>query len=67
MKNTQDMNIINNDNKRNYITPEVAIIKLDNEISLALASDPPAGPGEGSGGTYAPEYMKQDPFKAQNA
>ena len=38
MKNTQDMNIINNDNKRNYITPEVAIIKLDNEISLALES-----------------------------
>lgn len=60
------MNTIDN-NKRTYITPEVAIIKLDNEISLALQSLPPAGPGEGPGGTYAPEYMKQDPFKDQNA
>ena len=60
------MNIINNENKRKYITPEVAIIKLDNEISLALESEPPVGPGEGSG-AYAPEYMKQNPFKDQNA
>ena len=58
------MNIINNENKRKYITPEVAIIKLDNEISLALESEaPPVGPNEG----YAPEYMKQNPFKDQNA
>ena len=57
------MNIINNENKRKYITPEVAIIKLDNEISLALESEPPVGPDEG----YAPAYMKQNPFKDQNA
>ena len=56
------MKIINNDNKRKYITPEVAIIKLDNEISMALESEPPVGPGEGPG-AYAPEYMKQNPFK----
>ena len=29
-----------------YTAPCIEIIKLDNEISLALESDPPVGPGE---------------------
>lgn len=29
-----------------YIAPEIKIIQLDNEISLALESNPPVGPSE---------------------
>jgi hypothetical protein len=32
--------------KKKYITPHIEWISLDNEISLALESNPPAGPGE---------------------
>jgi hypothetical protein len=32
--------------KREYTTPVVDIVILDNEISLVLATNPPAGPGE---------------------
>ena len=32
--------------KKRYIRPSIQIILLDNEISLALASAPPEGPGE---------------------
>lgn len=59
------MNTTNN-KKRTYTTPEATIIKLDNEISLALESTldfPPAGPGE----SYSPEFTNQDPFRNQNA
>ena len=27
--------------KQHYISPSIEVVKLDNEISLALASDPP--------------------------
>jgi hypothetical protein len=32
--------------KKSYIAPRVELIALDNEISLALESSPPLGPGE---------------------
>jgi len=32
--------------KKKYITPRIEWIPLDNEISLALESNPPAGPSE---------------------
>lgn len=32
--------------KKKYITPRIEWIPLDNEISLALESNPPAGPEE---------------------
>ncbi len=32
--------------KKSYITPQIELIPLDNEISLALESNPPGGPGE---------------------
>ena len=49
--------------KRNYVAPVIEQIKLDNEISLALESTPPVGPGEPgySGKVY--EYFNNDPFK----
>ncbi len=50
--------------KHIYIVPYIQQIKLDNEISLALESSPPDGPGEGA--SLAPEYMNNDPFKNQN-
>ncbi len=31
---------------KNYQSPEIVMIKLDNEISLALESDPPIQDGE---------------------
>lgn len=45
-----------------YITPEISIIKLDNDISLALESDPAVGPGEQ---VYNIEGIASDPFKTQ--
>ena len=44
-----------------YITPKIEQIKLDNEISLALESNPANGPGEGY--NKVPEYLNTDPFK----
>jgi len=32
--------------KRIYNNPEIICVKLDNDISLALESSPPAGPSE---------------------
>ncbi len=32
--------------KKSYKAPYIAIVKLDNEISLVLATQPPGGPGE---------------------
>jgi hypothetical protein len=38
------------ENKKVYTTPEIELVILDNEISLALESVmPPAGPDEGIG------------------
>jgi hypothetical protein len=47
--------------KRKYIKPRIEWIPLDNEISLALESTPPAGPEEGA--SLAPEYLNNDPFR----
>lgn len=47
--------------KRIYSTPLIVRVKLDNEISLALESDAPIGPGEGF--LKAPEYFNNDTFK----
>ena len=51
--------------KRIYKNPIIEVVKLDNEISLALQSSPPEGPGEGA--SLAPEYMKNDPYKTSIA
>ena len=49
--------------KQKYHTPKIERIRLDNEISLQLESDPPYGPGE-SYIRHTPEkYLQQDPFK----
>lgn len=40
-----------------YNSPEIQIIHLDNEISLALESAPPAGPDE------LVEYNQLNPYK----
>ena len=50
-----------NNQKRAYIAPQIEQIKLDNEISLALESEPPVVPGESI--SKAPEYFNNDPFK----
>lgn len=47
--------------KRMYNCPEIVCIELDNEISLALQSIPPEGPGESI--SLVPQYMNNDPFK----
>jgi hypothetical protein len=51
--------------KRIYVAPNIENIKLDNEISLALASTPPGAPGEGY--LNVPEYLKNDPLKTDMA
>lgn len=47
--------------KIKYSAPTIEQINIDNEISLALASAPPAGRGEGA--NLSPEYFKQNSFK----
>jgi len=47
--------------KKKYTTPRIEWIPLDNEISLALESTPPEGPGEGA--FLAPKYKDNQPFK----
>jgi hypothetical protein len=57
------MNTVNDKSyKKIYSQPQIECIKLDNEIALALESDPAGGPGEGY---LAPEYFRQEPFKTQ--
>ena len=47
--------------KKVYSQPEIIRVKLDNEISLALESNPPMF--ELVKGSTAPEYFNNDPFK----
>jgi hypothetical protein len=49
--------------KRDYTAPVIEQIQLDNEISLALESAPPAGPGEPGYLGKSPEFFNNDPFK----
>lgn len=51
--------------KRMYNCPEIVSIELDNDISLALESTPPSGPGEGA--SLAPEYFNKDPYSTNRA
>lgn len=48
--------------KRIYISPEIVSIELDNDISLALESNPPLGPEE-SMNHY--DNFNSDPLKTQ--
>jgi hypothetical protein len=48
-------------NKKKYIVPKIEVICLDNEISLALESNPPVGPTE-SIKLSAHEYFTNNPF-----
>ena len=48
--------------KRVYSQPKITLVKLDNEISLALESAPPDGPNEVM--NAAPEYFNNDPVKS---
>lgn len=46
--------------KIKYLPPQILKVTLDNEISLALESSPPAGPNEAK--QAIPEYFNNDPF-----
>lgn len=50
--------------KRLYTSPRIELIILDNEISLALESSPPAGPEETS--TNLPFNFNNNPFKGND-
>lgn len=45
---------------RKYIAPDIVLIKLDNEISLALESTPPEGPNEVY--NITPTQFNNNPF-----
>jgi hypothetical protein len=47
--------------KKKYNSPVIEVVILDNEISLALASAPPAGPYEST--NVAPENFQNEPYK----
>lgn len=59
------MNTIQVTEKRKYSPPIIECIKLDNEISLAMESDAPIGPGESK--LNSPEYFNNDPYKSNMA
>jgi len=48
--------------KKTYEHPHVIIIKLDNEISLALESTPPSPDNESSNQFKNKESFSSDPF-----
>jgi hypothetical protein len=48
--------------KKIYIAPFIEIIILDNEISLSLESNPPAGPNEIA---FINSAINNNPFKQQ--
>ena len=53
-----------NKTKQIYETPQINEVRLDNEISLVLASLPPGGPDEGMN-QQAPDFFnKNEPVKA---
>ena len=54
--------MINNMKRKGYLQPVISEVKLDNEISLQLASAPPAGPGEVRRYDETPEYNADDPY-----
>jgi hypothetical protein len=47
---------------KTYTAPIIELIVLDNEISLALESTPPAGPSE-TNNVIRPEFFNNDPLK----
>ena len=47
--------------KKIYVTPQIEVIELDHEISLALESSPPEGPGEDA--YLIPEYFNSEPYQ----
>jgi hypothetical protein len=48
--------------KQIYQSPQVTEVRLDNEISLVLFSNPPDGPNEGGEGmnNQIPQYFRND-------
>jgi len=50
-----------NKEKRSYRTPSIEVVRLDNEISLALESTPPIGPDE-EARLMIPEHYNNNPF-----
>lgn len=51
---------IENTEKKVYCSPHIMSVKLDNDISLQLESDPPKGPDEGYN---IPDCFNSDPYK----
>ncbi|MFA5781194.1 MAG: hypothetical protein WC868_02875 [Bacteroidales bacterium] len=55
------MKTINKKQKRNYAKPQIERIKLDNEISVFMASEPNP-PGDPTG-SIQPDNFSINPFK----
>jgi hypothetical protein len=53
--------------RQQYISPGIDIISLDNEISLALSSNPPVGPDEtGHSELNTPDFLRANPTNTTN-
>jgi hypothetical protein len=50
-------------NKKQYSSPQIQIIELDNDISLSMDSNPPTGNGENQ--TSLMWNIQNDPYKNQ--
>lgn len=53
--------------KREYVSPVIEQVLLDNEISLALESNPANGPNEGAQNFIGSEFLKDNPFRSYNS
>ncbi len=55
-----------NSKKQKYQSPQITEVRLDNEISLILVSNPPDGPEEGGVGknNEVPHFFNNEPLKA---
>jgi len=49
------------EHKKQYIEPQIELVRLDNDISLALESTPPEGPLEY--GYNTPEFFNNNPIQ----
>ena len=48
--------------KKTYKSPQIELVILDNEISLALESAPPVGPSESNNNVLNPDHFNKTSF-----
>jgi len=50
--------------KNRYISPRIELVKLDNEISLALESSSPPTKSNETNNVQTPDYFNTNPYRS---